>query len=184
MTTIIFHDIATKVGWAVGAPRCDAPRFGSFRCGPPGCSIGAALDKYERELTAQILATRPACFAFEAPLLVRPNKQGLGGTAMDTARKLLGLAATAEKVAFQLGVSMVRETEHSKVMKHFTGTSNWKRADGKAAVIKICGLMGWDVKGDDDAGDALAGWSLMCSMIDPRAPLRRWDGALLGIAGR
>jgi hypothetical protein len=55
------------------------------------------------------------------------------------------------------------------VRLHFIGC-NPKRAVAKPMVMRQCRAMGWAVE-DDNEADALATWSYMCALIDPKLAL-------------
>lgn len=177
---LLYHDISTRTGWAFGKPG-SIPLFGSFRVAQKHACVGEFLDGYEHKLGDQISRFRPDWFAFEAAIL-RSKKGGKQGTSIETALKLMSLAGIAEKVAWQLRVPNIRQALHQSVALFFTGRGSWPggREEGKRQSIRVCHELGWQVMNDDEA-DACAGWSFMCSLIAPAAPLRRWEGALLGV---
>jgi hypothetical protein len=148
---IMALDIATKTGFAIG-PVERPNRFGSFRCAPDGSSSGAVFAGFMKWMAEQLSAFKPRVIIFEAPM---PPSQMAGKTTADVARRLLGLPAIAEAVAYHFGVYDVREASVGDVRHYFLGRRNIKSAEAKAATIKKCRVLGYSPE-DDNAADAIA----------------------------
>lgn len=154
---ILSLDIATLTGWAVGPVGAEIPISGCQRITHPGADLAVTFHKFDHWLADLITVHDPSLIVFEAPV-PRQNVHGF-----QTARKLLGLAAVCELVAYQREVEC-REAAVQTVRKHFCGNG---RAD-KQDVIARCVARGWNVT-DDNEADALALWDYACAEIKRRA---------------
>lgn len=139
-------DLATRVGWACGAPN-ENVRFGTHVLPSTGGEIGPFADAFGQWLRSKIESEKPELIVFEAPILTS------GLTAIATARKLMGLAYHTELIAFDHQLR-VRESNLMTVKKFFAGSGKATKQDMVAAARRH----GWDVDNDDEA-DALALWS-------------------------
>ena len=95
-----------------------------------------------------------------------PTSFNRGSSNTNTTTLLYGLPAIIGAVAHLLKIHDVRKASTKDVRNHFIG-SNPKRVQAKFLVKRQCRNMGWDVE-DDNEADALATWSYMCSLLDPR----------------
>lgn len=95
-----------------------------------------------------------------------PTSFSRGHTNSNTTTLLYGLPAIIGAVAYLLKVYDVRKAETRLVRQHFIG-SNPPRSAAKHLVMRQCRAMGWDVE-DDNEADALATWSYMCALIEPK----------------
>jgi len=148
---ILALDLASKTGVAVGSA---SPIAFTEVLGATGTAHG------QRFLNAFTMTRRlikkysPDLIALEAPIGVH------GGGSKKRPEVLMGLrgcvmaAAHYDKVPFE-------QYEVSTIRVHFLGKGNGrlKRVDAKAATIKQCGILGWQVENDDEA-DSCALWSL------------------------
>lgn len=141
MLKVLALDCATRTGYAVDGPD-GRPAFGTFTLLGAGPELGARFCMFETAVRSLIVQYRPEVVAFEQPLL-RADR---------AARLLIGLASVAELVATSYRLRCL-EADPATIKKHLTGAGN---AD-KAAMVKTCRLLGWDVT-DDNAADALALW--------------------------
>lgn len=165
-------DLAGNVGWAYGFPG-DEPQYGSHRFAPPGCALGPYLAKFADWFDALVAINQPRLIVYEATIHTD------GETAIETARKLMGIAGRAEEIAHRRGIR-VEDYGSSTVCKWFTGNGSHGGGEKKKqAVMRACVALNW--KPDDyDQSDALALWSYACSIFAPKTPERRWLGPLLG----
>lgn len=161
---ILALDLATRVGWACGAPDGE-PLYGTKVLPSTGEDIGRFADAYNTWLLDMITLEGPALIVFEAPVL--PCK-----TTPATARKLMGLAWHTE---FVCRLREVRCSEHhlQSVKKFFAGSGRAEKDDMMAAARR----QGWDPK-DDNAADALGLWACAVHEKAPRHAARFQLGAL------
>jgi hypothetical protein len=104
---------------------------------------------------------------WEAPLATIFKR---GSTNSATTTLLYGLPAVIGTVAYSRRIFDIRKAETRDVRNHFIG-SNPKRLKAKPMVMRQCRMLGWQVK-DDNEADALALWSYMCSLIEPKLALQ------------
>ena len=164
---VLALDLATKTGWAIGAPNDKAPRFGSLRFAREGHSMAAHFAGCAQWLKDITTVERPRLIVFEAPLA--PSFM-TGHTNTDTVRWLMGLTAIVEATLYGKGFD-VREATVSNVRNFFLGTNRIRSADAKLATKRRCVELGWNV-GDDNAGDACALWLYQCALLDPTIAVR------------
>lgn len=155
---ILALDLATTTGWAACGPayRSITTLDASKRVAPPldvvsgrykiqhGWSIGPFLDDFCIWLEVKIGACKPRFLVFEAPILTR-------GTSVDTARKLMSLAAMTEFVAHRQQVPVVRECHVGQIKRHWTGNG----VAGKDQMVECARMRGFRPS-DDNEADALA----------------------------
>lgn len=159
---ILALDLASVTGVAFGRAG-ETPLSLSHRIAEPGAGVGEFLDRYSDWLADLITEHGPAVIVFEAPLIWS------GKTALDTARKLIGLAGDTERIAYRRQIKC-REANGAQVTKFFTGRGSFPAPDAaktqaqkrlarklakKRAVIDQCKALGWHAE-DDNAADALA----------------------------
>jgi len=173
--SVLFYDLGTLSGFCFGVPG-EVPEYGSFRVGDEGASLGEFAAAFERQAYKHLLKYKPHCFCFESSYV---------GTQQSIAsiRKGFGLAIMAEKCAWDCEVPVIRELGRPQIMVFFVGTARVKRDEGKRRVMEVCRALGFDPK-NYDAADAIAGWSLQCSLLEPKARRFRWEGDLLKTGGR
>ena len=153
---ILFLDIAGKLGWAYGRPG-QVPRAGSVLLAKSGRSHGETGSAFLVWFTDLLKISDVAALYFEAPL----DPRFLGPkTNLSTSRILLGLPFLLETIAHARSIYPVREVSIHDARKHFIGRS--PRGDqGKKEVQTMCRSLRWDFA-DDNAADALCGWSFAC----------------------
>jgi hypothetical protein len=161
---VLALDLASVSGWAVGEPG-DKPEHGSIRFAKPGASHEAIFAKAMDWADEIIAMCKPRLIVWEAPL---PGFKS-GKTTSDVTTILFGLPAIIGAIAYRQQVFDCRKADTSAVRHHFIGC-NPKRAKAKPMVVRQCFAMGWEVA-DDNEADALAVWSYMCALIDPRLAL-------------
>jgi crossover junction endodeoxyribonuclease RuvC len=159
-------DLASVSGWACGEPG-QQPAHGSIRFASPGASHEAIFANAAVWIRQKIIDFNPGLIVWEAPLATSFKR---GNTTNNTTTLLYGLPAIVGAVAYRHGVFDCRKADTSAVRNHFIG-SNPKRTKAKPMVIRQCRAMGWDVA-DDNEADALAVWSYMCALIDPKLAMR------------
>jgi Holliday junction resolvasome RuvABC endonuclease subunit len=152
-------DLATTTGWCVG-PAGGKPTYGSQRLGSPGATSGEVFAAFLGWLVDAIKVHDPRVLCFEAPLA--PSHMG-GETNANTARRLLGLPAICEAVAYRMRVPVILEAHVRDVRKHFIGNGSMPGAQAKLAVRTRCQMLGYDPQGYD-ASDAIAVWDYTCAM--------------------
>lgn len=171
--TVLALDLATKTGFAVGDPHqyprdlllSNAtangyrPTSGVKQVAPYGTPLAEFLSKYIDWYDDMLKVHDPKWVVFEAPLPVRQQ----GEKAELTARKLLGLAAMTEAIAYRRGVKNIREVTVLDVRKHVLLT-NPRRKDAKRAVFELFKRRGFD-PADDNESDALAVFDLAAHSI-------------------
>ncbi|ACA18448.1 putative bacteriophage-related protein [Methylobacterium sp. 4-46] len=154
MRKILALDLATRCGWACGAPGSE-PTYGTKVLPSTGEDIGRFADAFNTWLLDMITLEDPGVVVFEAPVMS-------GTTSLAAARKLYGLAWHTE---FACRLRQVRVMEHhlQSVKKFFAGSG---RAD-KAAMIAAAERQGWAPK-DDNAADALGLWACAVHQLAPQ----------------
>lgn len=165
MTAVLALDLASVSGWACGEPGGE-PAHGSHRFAAKGASHEAIFANAMAWIETKIVFHRPKLIVWEAPLA---GFKG-GRTTVDVTTILFGLPAIVGAIAYQRGVYDIRKANTSDVRNHFIGC-NPKRARAKALVIQQCRTMGWPVE-DDNEADALATWSYMCALLNPKLALQ------------
>jgi len=161
-------DIATTLGWAVGAldecPRAGSIRFGLVGRDPPDEIFSAALiwaaDFFERE--------RPDLLMLEGML---PPQAMQNRTSRQVRDRLAGLHGIMLGSARRYGVGEISTASVNDIRAHFIGDRGLKRNAAKRETIRRCVQLGWPVE-DDNAADALACFSYACGLLDPKWGLR------------
>lgn len=133
-------DLATWIGWTLGAPSDLHFRFGTHKL-PSAVDIGPFAEAYNLWLD-QMLARKVTMVVFEAPILPRE-------VALITARKLYGLAWHTE---WQCTIRQVAvfEAHLQSVKKFLTGDGRAK----KPQMIEAARGYGYEVT-DDNQADAI-----------------------------
>lgn len=175
---VLALDLATTTGWAWHRPGMPRPFFGAFKLPGQTRETGKACDALERWLRDLFLMLKAeggiSHFFYEA--------QHVGTNLnMDVLYKLIGLGATVEKFAFQVGNRPCYRVNIAEWRKHFLGKGSGFKARGenqKDLAIARCAHYGWhtDVA---DAAEALGILDYSLTMI-PNYD-RPWrDKALMG----
>jgi hypothetical protein len=164
MTTILALDLASVSGWAIGEPG-GKPAHGSIRFAAKGASHEAIFANAFHWMSGMMLDNAPKLVVWEAPL---PGFKS-GKTTNDVTTVLFGLPAVIGAAAYIHNLYDCRKADTAAVRHHFIGC-NPKRAIAKPMVVRQCFAMGWEVA-DDNEADALATWSYMCALIEPRLAL-------------
>ncbi|MER2263524.1 crossover junction endodeoxyribonuclease RuvC [Methylobacterium oxalidis] len=161
---ILALDLATRIGWACGAPD-EEPVYGSHTLPSASASLGRFGDAYDQWLLDRLDFFRPGLVIFEAPFV-----SGTGNA--NTARKLMGLCWQTEIACYRRETQCL-EHGNTSLKKFFTGNGRAEKADMMAA----CRRLGWNPK-DDNAADALALWANAVHVKAPRHAARFQLGAL------
>lgn len=168
---ILALDSATTCGWAAGEPG-GAPVWGSRKF--EGKATGQVIGMFRHWLNHLCYEHHPTLICFESPYVPR----GASKIPMNplTLRRLLGMAAMTEAVAWELRIRC-NEATTLDVARFFIGTQRLKRDEKKLRTIEMCRRYGWDVSNDNEA-DALALWHYAESNVAPDIGLRRGAGPL------
>jgi hypothetical protein len=166
MTTILALDLARVSGWAFGEPGAE-PLHGSIQFANKDASHEAVFYKAMVWVKEHLVIYAPDLIVWEAPLATSFTR---GKTNTDTTTLLYGLPAIVGAIAYSFKIYDVRKADTAKVRGHFLGC-NPKRAEAKAMTVKQCNVMGWQVA-DDNEADALATWSYMCALLEPKQAMR------------
>jgi hypothetical protein len=162
MPVIMALDLASVSGWCCGKPG-ESPAHGSIRFAHAGASHEAVFAAAARWMGDNITFYAPGLIVWESPL---PTSFSRGKSNTNTTTLLYGLPAVIGAVAYLKGIYDIRKAETRAVRQHFIGC-NPKRAKAKPMVMRQCRANGWDVA-DDNEADALAVWSYMCALIEPK----------------
>lgn len=163
---VLALDLARTAGWACGAP-CTEPAHGSVQFASAGSSHEACFLGAFKWADTTIKMFRPSVIVWESPLQTSFRR---GTTNSNTTTLLYGLPAVIGLAAYLQGAYDCRKADTKDVRTHFIG-SNPKRVKAKPMVMQQCRALGWEVV-DDNEADALAVWSYMCSLIEPKLALR------------
>ncbi len=166
MSIVLALDLASTSGWAIGEPGIMYPEdHGSIRFAKPGASHEAIFAATAEWMEEMCWHHQIKTVVWEAPLAGFKS----GKTTNAVTKILFGLPAVIGAVAYKNGVFDIREANTRDVRLYFIGC-NPPRAKAKRLVMQQCRAMGFIVK-DDNEADALAIWSFMCSILDPRLAL-------------
>jgi hypothetical protein len=168
---ILSIDPATTTGWCYGRAG-DVPTWGSRVF--DGKTAGAVVGLFRHWLSARCYELHPTLLVFEAPYI--PHAKSKIPMNAATLRRLLGIAATIEAVAWELRIP-VREATALDIARFFLGTARLPRGAKKAATIEACHRYGWAVENDNEA-DALALFCLAEAHLAPELSAKRGCGPL------
>lgn len=167
MPTILALDIATSLGFAVGAPG-ETPTMGTVDLRTKEDHDGAPFALLIDWLWPTLVEHKPYRLIYEAPMLMMPegktdeDGRRRGGNAK-TLAKLIGLACTVDMICFRAGVQTVKVASQT-ARKSFIGTG--RHPDPKPAVMAECKRRGWYPKGHDES-DAACCWAYACALYFP-----------------
>lgn len=160
---LLSFDLATKTGWCAG-DGSSLPTLGNFAIPSTHREIGAFVAHLEDRAAAVIAEVRPTLISFEAPL-VGPQASA------DTRRKLIGIAAGLEVVAFRLGLP-IREASISEGKEALTGYGD----ASKQEMVDACRRYGLnpvvyvkDGEENSDEADAMGCWLATGRKLRPAA---------------
>lgn len=154
---VLFLDLATTTGWCEGPPG-DRPKSGTIRLAPDGAPPAAVFAGMMRFLADRFRLTRYRLIAYEAPMDPRHMK-----TNANTVRKLIGLPAIVEGLAYETGHWSIREARVDAIRMSLLGFRPGK-GEGKTAVIAAIEALGFNPR-DDNEADAIAGWLYATKVI-------------------
>ena len=102
-----------------------------------------------------------------------PPGAKVGYTNASTRDRLAGLHAIVRGVAHIRGGGEIEMACYSvgDIRAHFIGERGLRRAQAKQAIVTRCEQLGWPAV-DNNAADALAAWSLACSIVDPAQAIK------------
>lgn len=144
--SVLALDIASKTGWAFGAPNL-RPTHGILALPAPGLDLGGHGAAFADGMADLLTVHQPSRIVIEAPFY-QAKGQAI------TIEALLGLNMMAHTIAYRwdLRIAKVPAVTARKAMlgrAQFGG-----RDEGKKAVMAWCRAQGWEPR-DDNAGDAL-----------------------------
>ena len=169
---ILTLDLATLTGAAIGAGDV-LPDLSHVVLPKTGEDGGAFFWAYRSWLLGMIDEHTPAVIVFESPILPRPFiKDGrvISPTNIVTTRRLQGLAAITEEVAYEAGLDC-REVSVQAVKKALTDYGNASKAD----MMIVARQYGLEPLVHDEA-DAFAIWLCAIRQLRPHHAAR-WDFA-------
>lgn len=143
-------DLAKLTGWATISP-AGALASGVAKIGRTGCTDGEFFAAYHGFLADFLMIENPKFVGFEAPLLRGSDASGKATSNVQTAFRLMGLAAITVMKCELMGIPNVWPVNYSSVKAHFTGHGHCT----KLQVVEACRARGWTPK-DDNEADALA----------------------------
>ena len=180
--SILALDLARRVGFAFAAAG-ETPVWGSQSMGPAGGSVGELLLPFEDWLLDRIGAWSPRFVCYLTPMLLRHDVPS-------TLQKKFGQAGIVDLVCARLARGgrdiKAYQCSDSTVTKFVTGKGGrfGGTANKKRAVMDAMLRFGWDVKGDDDAGDALATFIYAEHSLAPKQAIARGAAGPLYQSGR
>lgn len=165
MKELLALDLSTvRVGWTLGAPDCETPRFGGFEP-PKDAEPGRKLTKIREWLVGMLQVNDVAYIAYESQFI---------GANATTGMVLVQLGGVVEQVADQFGVP-IGTVAISSWKKELTGHGTASKPD----VMAVIKGRGWVPKSQDEA-DALGVWLYAVKCKAPRVYRERWDRRLFG----
>ncbi|MEW5421923.1 hypothetical protein [Amorphus sp. 3PC139-8] len=160
--SILFLDLATRMGWCEGKPG-GAPKWGAEFFAEEGSDNPAVFAGAFRWVVKRLEASpRPRTIVYEAPLDPRHMGQR---TTRATGLRLIGLPACVEAAAYLMRLYDVQEARADDIRRFVLGRRA-KKAEAKPLVIRAVTNLGFPTN-DPDAADAIAGWLYACHLADP-----------------
>ena len=173
-------DSAWDVGFSYAYPG-EQPIWGSKRMGPRGGLAGELFLPFFLWLDARITEWQPKHVCYMAPIRTAHDTT-------DRLQKLFGLTAVVTLVVERRKMTdmpgiLAHHSEDRSVVQFLCGQSRWPKPKStekkKAAVMDaLRARYNWDVKGDDDAGDALALFLYVENKLAPKIAVSRGVGPL------
>lgn len=162
---VLALDLASTTGWALWQPGWPAPIWGEWELpqlypgddGTMGAGLWTRLDKLDADHDI-------AAAVFEATQMQKKS-----GRAFRVLNGLAFLAETWWRTTHGTG-SHATELQTSTVDAHFGSTRGQGSNVRKTSVMRICAEMGWDVKGQHNAADALAVLSCQLALWGIQVP--------------
>jgi hypothetical protein len=162
MKSVLALDLASVSGWSFGEPG-GTPDHGTIRFASSGASHEAVFAGAMNWMRGLLAVRQINIVVWEAPLAASFKR---GTTNINTTTLLYGLPAVIGAVAYHSGIHDLYKADTKAVRLHFIG-GNPPRDVAKKLTKYQCGKMGWKVS-DDNEADALATWSYMCSLLEPK----------------
>jgi hypothetical protein len=167
---IIGLDLATRLGWCIGAPGT-VPRSGSFRLKMPSEPIDTALLNLFRFLEREFNEKIPSLVIAEKKLSIAAQLKLTNNEANIDFQ--CSLHAVTRLICRLFGVPCISVAD-STIRKHLLGRGKLgDRKSTKAAVVARCKLIGLierTAPDDDDRSDAVAAWEYACAHHARRSP--------------
>lgn len=164
MRQLLALDLSTvRVGWALGAPDCERPRFGGFE--PRGVEIPRKLSSVRGWLMDMLDTNDVAYLAYES--------------------QFIGANATTGMTLVQLGGVVEQAADERRVPVGTVAISSWKKeltghgSASKQDVMSVIRSRGWEPKSQDEA-DAIGVWLYAVKCKSPKIYRERWDRRLFG----
>lgn len=148
--TVLALDISTVVGWCEG-PLEGPLHYGTVRLAKTGGTPAEAYAGMIEFLGRRLMAFRPQTIVYEAPIDPRFIKK----INKATIRKLQGLPAIVEGVAYKMGVYDIYEVETGDLKYWLHGSRSLKREVVKPMTFRKVTEAGYEPKTEDEA-DAIA----------------------------
>ena len=142
------------------------PQSGSVLFGSEGASVWARYDHALR-WAIEMFCHRPG--EKITKVVIEPISAAAGVFDNQLRRASLRPAAIIGACAYHRGIFKIERHKVADVRGLFIGRRNLKTDDAKAAVMRRCRQLGWDVA-DHNAADACALWAYECSLRRP-API-------------
>jgi hypothetical protein len=153
---ILALDIATRMGWALGAPG-EVPTSGSALFGSDGASNPA---RFHHALRWAIGRFRDDGGQIER-IAIEDQLDPRAFSHVQGAKLLYGYPAIIISIAYECGYCNIVEHAVRDVRGLFVNRRNLKTDAAKAAVMRRCAQLGWQVE-DHNAADACALWAYEC----------------------
>lgn len=166
-------DLATNIGEAWGEPSA-LPALRHERLPSTGVDIGRFGAAARKWMMARLDEVCPNLIVFEMPVLPKPRfdkklRRFVGGTSLDTTRKLHGLAFLVETIAYEEGIEC-KECPTQEAKKAITGRGNAKKQD----VVRACRDLGLDPytyqQDGEAASDEADAAAVFCRTVKVRWP--------------
>lgn len=172
--TVLALDLATRTGFAHGALG-EPPKWGSHDFGR-GRSNGEVLANFHGWLNGKIDAVGATMVVFESPYMPSGQNPWAAPANALTIRRLFAFAGITEAVCHTRRLRCL-EARPSEITRGILGgPAPRRRAEKKAATIKMIRLLGFPVENDDEA-DALALWLYAEANFAPHQVSRRRSAA-------
>ena len=180
---VLSFDLATRTGWAMGAPGDKAPISGSVTLEKKGGDDGDLENNIGVLFVRLAHERKPDIVIWEVPFTIGAwwqmcQRQGRfqNGDSLIIQNTLAGIMrreCRRKEIPF---VQVARQT----ILKHYTGQRSWSSAPGamdgrelgKKEILKRAATLGHLPHGckDDDRGDAVAMWDWGCAVYGRATP--------------
>jgi Holliday junction resolvasome RuvABC endonuclease subunit len=167
---IASFDVATMTGVCVGRPGEARPFITTWNLrGSDDVDRPRRLSRFYTLCTDLFHEYNPDIVRYEAPMPLAVMYQR--GAREEVLLMLRGAIGVLEAASAGSGIHNITSFNVQSARQHFVGRRTFPKGPGgkseaKAAVIKMCKLLGFEVANDNEA-DAVAGWHYSCSQINP-----------------